>query len=706
MSQVILSDGPQSPFSFGLRVVAEWIKQLNDSSTLSFVFKNDQSSAVEEDHGEIAQKEVDSALSLAKRFCPTLLGSTTNDEQKVQIWLEKVLSLEQIQQDFLSQLNQHLVFRTFIVNYHITLADILIFSALHYQHILETLDQNKYRFLFRWSSYMKHLEPVAIVLNNFADFDFRGWSDVMKLVGSQANFEFLQLPNAEYGKVITRFPPEPSGYLHIGHVKAALLNDFFARRFHGQLILRFDDTNPAKENMEFEESIIEDLRLIGVQADIVEYTSDYFTRIEQFAEKLIEEGKSYVDMTPIAQMREERLHCQESAYRNNDKATNWKLWKAMKLGSEEGLKCCLRAKIDMKSKNGALRDPIIYRCQAETPHHRLGNKFKTYPTYDFACPIVDSLSGVTHALRTNEYQDREAQYYWMVEACGLRKPLLWVFSRLSFMYTVMSKRKLQWFVNHQYVSGWDDPRFPTIRGVRRRGMTVEALRAFILSQGGSKNTVLMEWDKIWTVNKRVIDPIAPRHTAIHRTKHRIIHVKNAITEVRTIPLHKKNPEIGNKIVIYSPQVMIEEDDAKSIQVPEVVTLMDWGNVYIMKSEGNQLEGEFLPDNTDFKKTKKLSWLPVLNDLVPICLLKYDHLILKPKVEEDDKMEDIVNPHSKKEEYVWGDVNLRLLRKGDIIQLERRGYYICDSIESVGEISGQEVSMTLIEIPDGRGRHTG
>lgn len=700
--QVVVPDVTKSPCSLGLRITVEWIKRIREENCLNPIAADKTQKDV--DIKEQQKQDTDVAVDLANRFCQQLLGTVEDERKQVRQWLERMLSLNQVDREFLSLLNEHLMFRSFLVGYQVTLADIMVFSLLHYQHTLETLDNAKYRFVARWASHIRQLEVVSSVLKSVADFDFQGWSDVMKLVGSQANFEFLELPNAEYGKVVTRFPPEPSGYLHIGHVKAALLNDFFARRFHGKLILRFDDTNPSKENMEFEESIIEDLHLIGAHADVVEYTSDYFPQIELYAEKLFEEGKAYVDMTPTSQMREERLECKESAYRNNDIETNKRLWNEMKLGSEQGVKCCLRAKIDMKSKNGALRDPILYRCMANVSHHRMGTKYKIYPTYDFACPIVDSLSGVTHALRTNEYQDREAQYYWMLEACNLRRPILWVFSRLSFMYTVMSKRKLQWFVTNKYVSGWDDPRFPTIRGIRRRGMTVEALRAFILSQGGSKNTVLMEWDKIWTVNKRVIDPIAPRHTAINRTTYRVIHISNAMDEVRTVPFHKKNPDIGNKIVVLSPRVIIEEDDAKEISVSEIVTLMDWGNIQITKIDGKDMFGEFLPNNTDFKKTKKLTWLPFIRDLVPICLVKYDHLITKAKVEEDDRIEDIIRNNSKMEEFAWGDVNLRLLKKGDIIQFERRGYYICDAISSLScDASCEDSYLTLIEIPDGRGR---
>jgi glutamyl-tRNA synthetase len=171
----------------------------------------------------------------------------------------------------------------------------------------------------------------------------------------------------------------------------------------------------------------------------------------------------------------------------------------------------------MQDKNKALRDPVIYRCNL-IPHPHTGTRFKMYPTYDFVCPIVDSLEGVTHALRTNEYRDRNPQYEWFLKALNLRWVHIWDYSRLNFVYTLLSKRKLTWFVDNGHVTGWDDPRFATVRGIRRRGMTIEALRTYILSQGASQRELSLEWDKLWNVNKKVIDPTAPRHTALNKDK--------------------------------------------------------------------------------------------------------------------------------------------------------------------------------------------
>lgn len=229
-------------------------------------------------------------------------------------------------------------------------------------------------------------------------------------------------------------------------------------------------------------------------------------------------------------MRSQRFDGIESKNRNLSVEENLRIFtEEMKNGTEKGLNYCLRAKIDMQDKNKCMRDPVIYRCNL-TPHHLTGNTWKMYPTYDFACPIVDSHEGVTHALRTIEYRDRNAQYAWFLKALRIRHVHVWDFSRLNFIYTLLSKRKLTWFVEEGHVTGWDDPRFATVRGILRRGMTVEALRAYILSQGASQREISLEWDKIWyfnprnltdlfrTFNKRVIDPKAPRHTGLLKEK--------------------------------------------------------------------------------------------------------------------------------------------------------------------------------------------
>ncbi|TXG71060.1 hypothetical protein EZV62_005995 [Acer yangbiense] len=287
----------------------------------------------------------------------------------------------------------------------------------------------------------------------------------------------VDLPDAEIGKVRLRFAPEPSGYLHIGHSKAALLNQYFAQRYQ------------------------------------VTYTSDYFPDLMEMAETLIRRGKAYVDDTPRVQMQGERMVGIESKCRNNSVEENMKLWKEMIVGSERGLQCCLRGKLDMKDPKKSLRDPVYYRCNP-LPHHRIGSQYKIYPTYDFACPFVDARQGISHALRSSEYHDRNAQYYRIQEDMGMRMVHIYEFSRLNMVYTLLSKCNLLWFVQNGKVDGWDDPCFPTNQGIVRRGLKVEALIHFILEQGALKNLNLMEWDKLWTINKKIIDPVCPRHTVV------------------------------------------------------------------------------------------------------------------------------------------------------------------------------------------------
>ncbi|KAJ1360384.1 hypothetical protein KIN20_019342 [Parelaphostrongylus tenuis] len=253
--------------------------------------------------------------------------------------------------------------------------------------------------------------------------------------------KFVELPGAEKGKVVVRFPPEASGYLHIGHAKAALLNQYYQQAFEGELIMRFDDTNPAKENEHFEKVIKEDLAMLNVIPQRWTHSSDYFEIMLEMCERLLREGKAYVDDTDTETMRKEREERIPSKNRDSSPETCLALWEEMKKGSES--------------------DPTIYRCKPEE-HVRTGVKYKVYPTYDFACPIVDSLEGVTHALRTTEYHDRDDQYYFICDALGLRKPHIWSYSRLNMTNTVMSKRKLTWFVEEGLVEGWDDPRLPTV----------------------------------------------------------------------------------------------------------------------------------------------------------------------------------------------------------------------------------------------------
>ncbi|KAL9114749.1 MAG: hypothetical protein Q9227_001428 [Pyrenula ochraceoflavens] len=531
-------------------------------------------------------------------------------------------------------------------------------------------------------------------------------TDKPKKEDKGANYN-IGLKDTEKG-VVTRFPPEPSGYLHIGHAKAALLNDYFAHeQYKGTLICRFDDTNPSKEREEFQDAIVEDLALMGITPDKTSYTSNYFKELDEYCVRIIKEGNAYADDTEQETMRAERMDGIASKRRDESVEDNLKRFDEMKSGTAEGQKWCIRAKMSFDDPNKALRDPVIYRCNP-TPHHRTGDKWLAYPTYDFACPIVDSMEGVTHALRTIEYRDRNPQYDWFLEKLGLRYVHIWDFARMNFVRTLLSKRKLTKLVDSGAVSGWDDPRFPTIRGIRRRGMTIPALREFMLKQGPSKNIVNMDWTTFWATNKKYIDPTSPRHTAIAKSRAVTCNVSGARVAPYSEdkPKHGKNPDVGMKKVWFSPTIIIEQEDAASFAQDEEITLMAWGNAIVrsIKKSINPLHlGEItsleleLHLQGDFKTTsKKVTWLSTDQELVPVTLCDFDFLITKDKLEENDNFEDFLTPQTEFKYEALADCNVADLRKDDIIQFERKGYFRCDR-----EFLHSEPAV-FFQIPTGKG----
>ncbi|KAI8319368.1 glutamyl-tRNA synthetase [Martensiomyces pterosporus] len=605
----------------------------------------------------------------------------------------------------LSELDHRLVMRSFVAGYKLTAADLAAWGALKASAIFQRNLKTKPEFLgdhlVRWYSHVNSL-PFA---DRLAESLSQSQKQQTSKAADQGSFE-LGLQGVEHGKVVTRFPPEPSGYLHIGHAKAALLNEFIARSNGGKLIIRFDDTNPSKEKEEFESSIVEDLRLLGIKGDTVSHTSDYFDTIYEYALTLIKKGLAYVDDTDQETMRQERMDGIASKCRDLSVEDNLARFQQLMDATEFGQTCCLRAKMSVDSKNKAMRDPVIFRCNL-TPHHRTGTKWKAYPTYDFCCPIVDSIEGVTHALRSMEYRDRNPQYDWFFPALDLRPVQIMDFSRMNFVYTLLSKRKLQWFVDNKLVGGWDDPRFPTVRGIRRRGMTIEALRQYVLMQGASQKNMLLEWDKIWSLNKKIVDPVAPRHTALLKKELVPATVLGGPEKpyVKEVPKHKKNPELGTKNTVFSSQLFIDQADAQSFEKGEEVTLMDWGNAFvddIQKSAEGVVTGLALRLHLegDVKATKKkITWLGQDPEIHPVeaLLLDYDYLITKKKLEEDDSVEDVLTPTTEFSDAAMVDANVAQLKQGDIIQLERRGYYIVDKVAGESELG----LVTLISIPDGK-----
>ncbi|GJV49192.1 glutamate--tRNA ligase, cytoplasmic [Tanacetum coccineum] len=662
---------------------------------------------------------------------PTLYKRDDIETSQIDEWLDyaRIFSSGSEYEGACKLVDGYLLQHTFLVGHSLSVADIAIWSylAVAGKRWESLMKSKKYQNLTRWynmilsehsavlseltSAYTKKKDSGKPVPSKSNENGKQGSKEVVRA----SNRPEVDLPDAEMGKVCLRFAPEPSGFLHIGHAKAALMNQYFAQKYKGKVIIRFDDTNPAKESNEFVVSLLIDITTLGIIYEKVTYTSDYFPQLMEMAEKLIKEGKAYVDDTPREQMQKERMDGIDSKCRNNTVEENVNLWNEMKAGSQRGLQCCLRGKLEMQDPNKSLRDPVYYRCNP-TPHHRIGSKYKIYPTYDFACPFVDSIEGITHALRSSEYHDRNAQYFRIQEDMGLRKVHIYEFSRLNLVYTLLSKRKLLWFVENGKVDGWDDARFPTVQGIVRRGLQVEALIQFILEQGASKNLNLMEWDKLWNINKKIIDPVCPRHTAIVDEGRVLLTLKDGPETpfVRMIPKHKKYEGAGEKATTFTKKIWIEQADAKAIEQavakaiaekkpPNVeVTLMDWGNAIVEEikkdSDGNvtELSGKLHLEGSVKATQLKLTWLPEINELAPLTLVEFGYLITKKKLDEDEDFIDVLNPNTKKEIAAVGDANMRNLKRGDILQLERKGYFRCD----VPFITPSK-PIVLYAIPDGK-----
>ena len=657
--------------------------------------------------GETLTGDLSIARYIARQHSKTLYGSDALSASLVDQWLEYLQHAAlgcASPDDFetiVQTIEPALATNTFLAGKVMTLADLAAWSILQGNGVAPSAGNCK-----RWYGACNAEKAFQLVNAELLGGNPAPAAAAQRKTGASQG-SFVELPHVDDvggpTKVVTRFPPEPSGFLHIGHAKASMLNNYFAHeKYQGKLLLRFDDTNPSKEKDEFTQAIIKDLETLGIKPDKVVHTSDNFKLIEGYLEKLLESGDAYVDNTDVETMRKERWDGIESKARKNSVAENKKLWAEMKKGTKAGLQCVVRMRMDMSNPNKCLRDPGLYRCNL-TPHARTGKKFKVYPTYDFACPIVDAHDGVTHALRDRQYIDRDPMFEYFQEVMGLRKVHIWEFSRLNFKQCVLSKRKIQWFVDEGIVSGWDDPRVPSIQGIVRRGLTVEALQEYILSQGSSKNITNQSWDKIWTINKKMMDPVVPRYTALVKDGL----VKLLITdgpkqvEYKRVPRHQKNPELGNKITRFSKDVLLEQADADGLGASEEVTLMAWGNVVLGGKSGKGLKGKTNPDG-DKKKTKKLTWLADVEDLVPVTLVTLDFLVTE---DFDDASGDdaadfkrfVKDPATTwVETEALADPNVRNVKRGEIVQFERKGYYRCDK-----PYTSADSGAVFFLVPDGR-----
>ena len=379
------------------------------------------------------------------------------------------------------------------------------------------------------------------------------------------------------GRVHTRFPPEPNGYLHIGHAKSICLNFGLAKEFGGKCNLRFDDTNPSKEETEYVDSIINDVRWLGFDwEDRLFYASDYFEQLYQWAIQLIKQGQAYVCDLTAEQVRETRGTTTEpgveSPYRNRSAEENLDLFQRMRAGEFPDGSRTLRSKIDMASPNFNMRDPVMYRI-LRAEHHRTGNDWLIYPMYDYTHGECDSIEGITHSICTLEFEDHRPLYDWYVESLGIHRPQQIEFDRLNLTNTMLSKRKLLLLVQKGYVSGWDDPRMPTLSGIRRRGYTPEALRAFCGSIGVSKTNGTIEFPLLEHHIREDLNARAARVMAVvDPIKVIIDNYPDGQTDELEAANHPDKPEMGMRKVPFSKVLYIERDDFREVPPPKYYRL--------------------------------------------------------------------------------------------------------------------------------------
>ena len=516
------------------------------------------------------------------------------------------------------------------------------------------------------------------------------------------------------GRVHTRFPPEPNGYLHIGHAKAALLNYGLAEKYGGLFNLRFDDTNPTKEDVEYVESIKEDLAWLGCKwDDRLFYASDYFERLYEYAVRLIEKGLAYVcDLSP-EEIREYRGTLtepgRESPYRNRPVAENLDLFRRMRAGEFPEGSRVLRAKIDMASPNLNMRDPVIYRIM-HVPHHRTGDKWCIYPMYDFAHPLSDAIEGITHSVCSLEFEEHRPLYNWFLDVLEIEQPPQQIeFARLNLSYTVMSKRKLRQLVEEGYVNGWDDPRMPTLSGLRRRGYTPEAIRDFCQRIGVAKSNSVVDIALLEHCLREDLNKRAPRVMGVLRPLRLVIenYPEGEVEEVEAVN-NPEDPAMGTRKLPFSRVLYIDRDDFREVPPKKYYRLAPGREVRlkyaylvtctdVIKDErtGEVVElrcvydpaskGGSAPDGRKVKGT--IHWVSA-GHAQPAEVRLYDRLFTRENPDDDKDggdFKDYINRDSL--EVLTSclvEPGLANARSGEFFQFERVGYFCVDPDSTPGK----------------------
>ena len=519
------------------------------------------------------------------------------------------------------------------------------------------------------------------------------------------------LVTGKHDKIITRFPPEPNGYLHIGHAKAICINFGIKEKFGGECNLRFDDTNPVKEDVEYMQSIEEDIRWLGFKWDRVLNASDYFGRMYECAEKLIRDGKAYVCDLSADEIRSTRGTLtepgKESPYRNRSVEENLDLFRRMRAGEFADGEKVLRAKIDMASPNINMRDPVIYRiCHAEHPH--TGSEWVIYPMYDFAHPLEDAIEGVTHSLCSLEFENHRPLYDWVTENCGFDpRPRQIEFARLNLTHTVMSKRFLKRLVDEGVVSGWNDPRLSTLSGIRERGYPPEAVRDFCGRIGVAKADSVVDIAMLEHCVREYLNDHATRAMAVlDPLKVVVDNYPENVTENLELENNPRDPEAGSHTVTFSRELYIERDDFSLDPPPKYFRLKEGGTVrlkgaYVVKYAGCELGAdgrpevvhvEYIPgtksgeEGASVKVKGTIHWVNA-RDAEDITVNMYDYLIAEGDGDYMDRLErdSLRVVHAKAEPFV------ARAKRDERFQFLREGYFFA---------RGEGVFNSIVGLKDG------
>ncbi|WP_319783820.1 glutamine--tRNA ligase [Oceanisphaera sp. IT1-181] len=512
------------------------------------------------------------------------------------------------------------------------------------------------------------------------------------------------LANGKHQSIQTRFPPEPNGYLHIGHAKSICLNFGIAQDYQGQCNLRFDDTNPEKESVEYVESIQRDVRWLGFEwSGDIRYSSDYFEQLYGYAVELIEKGLAYVDELTPDEIREYRGTLtspgRNSPYRERLPTDSLELFTRMRNGEFAEGTVCLRAKIDMASPFMVMRDPVLYRVRF-AHHHQTGDQWCIYPMYDFTHCISDALENISHSLCTLEFQDNRRLYDWVLDNISIDcHPRQYEFSRLNLEYTVMSKRKLNQLVVENYVEGWDDPRMPTISGLRRRGYTPAAIREFCLRIGVTKQENTIEMGMLEACIRDDLNENAPRAMAVLRPVRLVIeNLSEDHEEILQAPRHPSNPEMGTRELPFSREIFIDEADFreeankkyKRLVLGKEVRLR---NAYVVKAERIEKDAagnittifcSYDPDTlgqdpADGRKVRGVIHWVSARHCVPAEVRLYDRLFNVPNPGAAESFEEALNPDSLQIlSGVMVEPSLATAVAEEAFQFEREGYFCRDS----------------------------